>query len=66
MKNNCLFCNGRALETDDSGPGVWLLYNYRVAKDAPKFINGKEKKKKELMIEKRKWIFSIDLNDMNI
>ena len=54
MKNNSLFCNGRELATNNSGSGVWLLYNYRVAKDVPKFINGKEMKRQEIMIEKGK------------
>ena len=48
MKNSCLFCNCSELATYDSGPDVWLLYNYRVAKDVPKFINGKEMRRKEL------------------
>ena len=47
MKDNCLFCNCRELATYNSGPDVWLLYNYRVAKDVPKFINGKEMRRKE-------------------
>ena len=55
MKNNCLFYNGRELANDNIGPGVWLLYNYRVTEDVPKFMNGKEMKKQELMIEKREW-----------
>ena len=61
-----MFCNGGELATDNSGPGVWLLYNYRVAKDVPKFINGKEMKRQELIIQKQKWTFYIEINDMNI
>ena len=52
IKTNSLFCNGRELATDNIGPGVWLLYSYRVARDV--FINGKEMKRQELMIEQRK------------
>ena len=48
IKTNSLFCNGRELATDNIGPGVWLLYNYRVAKGVPKFINDKEMRRKEL------------------
>ena len=66
MKNNCLFCNCRELATYNSGPGVWLLYNNRVARDVSKFINGKEMKRQELIIEKRKSTFFIEINDMKI